>query len=220
MARVRRSTWSWHAVGSACRARVAVILGLTVAAIVLYAGVAIAALTVPTTSVPPLQVGTCLDGVHPGAVATSDVTRPVDCATAHDDEIVGVLSYAEPGAYPGQATVDAFANAPCVAAFSGYVGVDFELSTLDMMTVTPSELSWATRRSPDQLRCDHARRKSAHRFGQGFAALTGRRTRAPARRQPRSRWTEMTSLSVSIRLITRASCETEWTWIVAVTTAV
>lgn len=132
-------------------ARIAVILGLTVAAIVLYAGVAIAALTVTTTSVPPLQVGTCLDGVHPGAVSTSDVTRPVDCATTHDDEIVGVLSYAESGAYPGQAAVDAFANAPCVAAFSSYVGVDFELSTLDMMTVTPSELSWA--RGDRQISC-------------------------------------------------------------------
>ena len=30
----------------------------------------------------------------------------------------------------------------------------------------------------------------------------------------------MTSLSVSIRLMTRASCDTEWTWMVAVTTAV
>ena len=30
----------------------------------------------------------------------------------------------------------------------------------------------------------------------------------------------MTSLSVSMRLMTRASCETEWTWSVAVTTAV
>ena len=30
----------------------------------------------------------------------------------------------------------------------------------------------------------------------------------------------MTSLRVSIRLMTRASCETEWTWSVAVTTAV
>src|SRR6476646_2954841 len=39
-------------------------------------------------------------------------------------------------------------------------------------------------------------------------------------RQPRSRCTLMTSLSVSIRLMTRASCETELTWMVAVTTAV
>ena len=36
----------------------------------------------------------------------------------------------------------------------------------------------------------------------------------------RSRWTLITSLSVSIRLITLASCETEATWRVAVTTAV
>ena len=41
-----------------------------------------------------------------------------------------------------------------------------------------------------------------------------------ARAHPTSRWTEMTSLRVSMRPITRASCETEWTWMVAVTTAV
>ena len=39
-------------------------------------------------------------------------------------------------------------------------------------------------------------------------------------RQPRSRWTLMTSLRFSMRLMTRASCDTEWTWSVAVTTAV
>ena len=38
-----------------------------------------------------------------------------------------------------------------------------------------------------------------------------------ARRQPRSRWTEMTSLSCSIRLMTRASWLTEATWSVAMT---
>ena len=39
-------------------------------------------------------------------------------------------------------------------------------------------------------------------------------------RQPRSRWTLMTSLSVSIRLMTRASCETEAPGAWRVTTAV
>jgi hypothetical protein len=132
-------------------AKVAVVLGLTVAAVALYVGVAIAALSAPTTSVAALQVGTCLNGIHPGAAVTADSSRPVDCATTHDDEIVGVLSYTEPGAYPGQAAVDGFANAPCVAAFGSYVGIDFALSTLDMMTVTPSELTWA--RGDRQISC-------------------------------------------------------------------
>jgi hypothetical protein len=132
-------------------ARVAVILGVTAVAVALYVAVAIASVTVPTTSASPLQVGTCLDGVHPGETVTADVTRPVDCATTHDNEIVGVVSDTVPGAYPGQAAVDAFANAPCEAAFSAYVGIDFDSSTLDLITLTPSELSWA--RGDRQISC-------------------------------------------------------------------
>ena len=132
-------------------AKVAAILGTTVVAVVVYVAVAVAAVAVPTTSVAALQVGTCLDGVHPGVAVTADVTRPVDCATTHDNEIVGVVSDTLPGAYPGQAAVDAFANAPCEAAFGAYVGVDFDSSTLDLITLTPSELSWA--RGDRQISC-------------------------------------------------------------------
>jgi hypothetical protein len=132
-------------------AKVAVILGLSVAAVLLYAGVLFAALAVPSTSVPPLQVGTCVNGIHPGAAVTAEITKPVDCTTGHDDEIVGVVAYTTAGAYPGQAAVDTFANGPCVAAFSSYVGIDFELSSLDMITVTPSELTWA--RGDRQISC-------------------------------------------------------------------
>jgi hypothetical protein len=132
-------------------ARVAVILGMTVAAVVLYAAVSSAALSVPTASVAALEVGTCLDGIHPGATVTADVTKPVDCGAAHDDEIVGVVSDTEAGAYPGDAAVLAFANTPCLTAFGRYVGVDFEISSLDMITVTPTELSWA--RGDRQIAC-------------------------------------------------------------------
>ncbi len=132
-------------------AKVAVILGVTVVAAVVYAAVAMAAVTLPTTSDAPLQVGTCLDGVRPGVEVTADVTRPVDCATTHDNEIVGVVTYTLPGAYPGQAAVDAFASAPCETAFGAYVGIDFDASTLDLITLTPSELSWA--RGDRQISC-------------------------------------------------------------------
>jgi hypothetical protein len=132
-------------------AKVAVILAVTAVAVAVYVAVAIAAVTLPTTSVAPLQVGTCLDGVHPGVEVTADTTRPADCATTHDNEIVGVVSYTLPGAYPGQAAVDAFASAPCETAFGAYVGIDFDASTLDLITLTPSELSWA--RGDRQISC-------------------------------------------------------------------
>jgi hypothetical protein len=132
-------------------AKVAIILGLTVVAIVFYVAIANDAVTMPTNAVAPLRVGTCLDGVHPGVAVTADITRPVDCATPHDNEIVAVVSDTVPGAYPGQSAVDAFANAPCEAAFGAYVGIDFEASTLDLITLTPSELSWA--RGDRQISC-------------------------------------------------------------------
>jgi hypothetical protein len=131
-------------------AKVGVMLGLTAAAVVVYVG-AVIALTVATTSVETLQTGTCLDGIHPGVTVTADVTKPVDCAATHDDEIVGVVSYTAAGAYPGQAAVESFAEAPCVTAFGTYVGIEFGSSNLDMMTITPSELTWA--RGDRQISC-------------------------------------------------------------------
>jgi hypothetical protein len=108
-------------------------------------------------------VGTCVDGIHPGAAVTADVTRSVDCATSHDDEIVGVVSDTVAGAYPGQAAVDAFANGPCMTAFGTYVGIDFEVSTLDMITLTPTELSWA--RGDRQISCVVAARDGSKLTG-------------------------------------------------------
>jgi hypothetical protein len=131
-------------------ARVAAMLGLTVVAVVVYIAVVIA-LTVTITSVETLKAGTCLNGIHPGATVTANVTKPVDCGTTHDDEIVGVVSYTGAGAYPGQAAVESFAEAPCVSAFGTYVGIDFASSNLDMMTITPSELTWA--RGDRQISC-------------------------------------------------------------------
>ena len=59
------------------------------------------------------------------------------------------------------------------------------------------------------------------RAGRGRSASSPKSSRRPRpTAQLRSRWTLMTSLSPSIRLITRASCETEATWSVAVTIAV
>ena len=84
-------------------AKVAVILGLTVAAVVLYVGVAIAALSVPTTSVAALQVGTCLNGIHPGAAV--DRRCHADRSTARRPTTTrssASLSYTEPGRIPAR----------------------------------------------------------------------------------------------------------------------
>ena len=115
----------------------AAMLGTTVLAGVIYLGVAFA-----VTPIAKLETGQCLNGVRPGAELTASSTRPVDCATAHDNEVVGTVLSPLNGAYPGQqALVDA-ASPGCTAVFASYVGVAFQASELDMILVTPSDLTW------------------------------------------------------------------------------
>ena len=35
-----------------------------------------------------------------------------------------------------------FAQDPCLDAFAEYVGIDFQTSSLDMILVTPTDLTW------------------------------------------------------------------------------
>jgi hypothetical protein len=88
-------------------------------------------------------------GCSPACTARASSRRPGPEHAARN-EIVGSPPTPE-GAYPGQAAVDAFASAPCETAFGAYVGIDFETSTLDLITLTPSELSWA--RGDRQISC-------------------------------------------------------------------
>jgi hypothetical protein len=93
--------------------------------------------------VPKLTVGSCVNGIHEGVNVTTSTTRSVDCASPHENEVIASVDYSPSGAFPGQSALDAFATAQCPTAFESYVGVSFEQSSLQMIPVTPSDLTWA-----------------------------------------------------------------------------
>ena len=130
-ARIARGSLGWPI-------KVATMLGTTVLAVALYLGIAVAIAPVPT-----LTAGTCLNGVQDGTELTIDTTNPVDCAVAHDNEVIATLPYVGEGAYPGQPALNAYAQTPCTDAFAVYVGISFDASTLDMFLITPTDVSWA-----------------------------------------------------------------------------
>lgn len=116
--------------------KVASMLGVTALSVALYFGVAFAIAPIPT-----LEAGSCVNGISPGADTTASTT--VDCATPHDNEVVGTVRHDGQGGYPGVAALETFAEAGCIAAFNTYVGGDFQSSTLQMLPVVPDEPSWA-----------------------------------------------------------------------------
>lgn len=107
---------------------------------------------VPTTEPTPtpvtdLATGDCVSGApfsgDPADLATdAEVT---DCAVPHDGEVVGVVTYTQgpDDAYPGQDEVATFAQDQCATAFEDYVGVPYGSSSLSMVSLWPTEDSWA-----------------------------------------------------------------------------
>lgn len=126
--------------------RIIGILGVTALGVAVWFGIAYA--IAPVAS---FEAGTCVNGISPGAQITPSATKPVDCATAHDGEVVGTIQYPHEGAYPGEAALLDYAQAPCVEAFGTYVGSTFEASELDMIASYPTDLSWG--KGDRQLAC-------------------------------------------------------------------
>jgi Septum formation len=92
---------------------------------------------------PRLAVGTCVNGVHEGATLTMAVTRPVDCAGPHENEVIGSVDYTSSTGFPGDAALLPFASTNCLAVFASYVGISFQESSLDMIPIVPTQVSWA-----------------------------------------------------------------------------
>jgi len=136
-ARVARGPWVWPI-------KVAAMLGATIFAVALYFGMAIAIAPVPT-----LTTGSCLNGVQEDAEI--DTTGTIDCAIAHDNEVIASIPYTGDGAYPGQPALHAFAEAPCIQAFADYVGIAFDASSLGMFLAVPTDVSWA--KGDRQINC-------------------------------------------------------------------
>lgn len=100
-----------------------------------------------STPVTDLVVGDCVTGApfagDPAAEATD--AQVVDCAGAHDGEVVGLVTHPQGPSdpYPGQEQVASYAEEQCAIAFEAYVGTPYGESPLSMLSLWPTEDSWA-----------------------------------------------------------------------------
>lgn len=105
--------------------------------IALFAGLGLVA----CTQAPSADVGDCLnsESLTEGDEVTSLPT--VSCDEAHDAEVF--FSYdLEEGDFPGLEAITESAEERCVAAFSDYVGIDYEESELWANFIYPQEEVW------------------------------------------------------------------------------
>ena len=87
-----------------------------------------------------LRIGDCYD--HAEATAGSVETvlaRP--CAEPHAFEVFATGEMPD-GDYPTMAAFERFADATCTSAFSSYVGITYDSSTLGIMWLYPGEEKW------------------------------------------------------------------------------
>lgn len=89
-----------------------------------------------------LEVGDCLDSATlRNANDMVGRVTVVECDEEHDTEVVGV--YEVPGEdYPGPDALNEIAGTECTASFREYVGVDYQLSELELVPLIPSEKGW------------------------------------------------------------------------------
>lgn len=87
-----------------------------------------------------LAVGDCLDADSRRVTPTVPV---VSCSAEHDSEVYAEITV--PGdVFPGPDEITRRAVDGCTTAFSSFVGVQYEASTLDYAYYFPTEGSWAT----------------------------------------------------------------------------
>lgn len=86
-----------------------------------------------------LAVGDCFD--DPDSFENVESVPEKACAEPHDNEVYANLTMT--GAeWPGQATVEEWADERCYAEFEAYVGIAYEESILDFGWLAPTERSW------------------------------------------------------------------------------
>ena len=85
----------------------------------------------------------------PQKVAT-ELTKiqQVSCSSTHTEEAYAVVGYKAPDGsvpddYPGDSVLKQYANGVCAQRFAGYVGVDYQDSSLFFTYLLPSARSWS-----------------------------------------------------------------------------
>lgn len=122
--------------------RIASMAGVGVGVVAIYLLAAVALSNALHLGGRTLVVGACYEG-SPTASTEADL-REVSCTAAHDAEVFGSAAYpATSSTYPGQAALDAFANATCPGVFVTYTGRSINSATEGGAFFEPSSTSWA-----------------------------------------------------------------------------
>ena len=89
-----------------------------------------------------LEVGQCFD--DPEDLTEVGNVEIVDCADPHDNEVYHVFDIpgGDDAPYPGSLSVSTSADDGCLAAFPGFVGIDYNSSRYVVSSLQPSEQSW------------------------------------------------------------------------------
>jgi len=85
-----------------------------------------------------IKIGDCFDDQD--AETITDVPA-VPCADAHDNEVYHDLTLPA-GDYPGDSAITDAAETGCGEAFSSFIGIAYEESTLEYSYITPTRESW------------------------------------------------------------------------------
>jgi len=87
-----------------------------------------------------VHVGDCFDDGSAFESEEVDSVAGVPCSKPHDNEVYAVFDVAEQS-FPGEA-LEGIAHEGCLARFEGFVGNDYDSSSLDIATLYPSSESW------------------------------------------------------------------------------
>lgn len=125
--------------------RAGAMLGLSASLVVLYVIVAVSLSTAVTVFVPPAweKMGSCWSEIPTGA-SISDI-KTIDCASLHAAEVYAV-PVVKPedigGNYSGE-RLSAWSEQACIEAFAPFVGLVYDSSRYEVLSLYPLATSWA-----------------------------------------------------------------------------
>lgn len=92
-----------------------------------------------------LRMGDCFDNTRSlagdGAGEVSSLPG-VPCSQPHDNEVYAVFNV-DYDSFPGDDQMGEMAFDACMQRFEGFVGIDYDSSSLDIATLYPSKDSWS-----------------------------------------------------------------------------
>lgn len=87
-----------------------------------------------------------LDPQVTGKEKQVEITLLLPCELPHRNEVFDIVTFdiseTDEGAYPGESALRAFAKRECITNFASYVGLDYELSILEVGYVIPTATNW------------------------------------------------------------------------------